>query len=216
MPRQTQIAWKCSCDLQVYWISSEVTGRDASQPKTTSDHHLSSILYHGSHSWMHAKHQSHRGVGIPSKELKGCHPRNSGAPGEWLFHAEDAPCRTGTSRINLTLHQPSSQPPFYSQTTTSPFPSPSNPPRTCPILPYSLCVMATLAPPSPSQSPTRMPRKWARKCERYCCLGATYFPLVFVYSITSWAVWVEATIGFLPARTLWIGMLFFFLDLAEY
>ena len=66
--------------------------------------------------------------------------------------------------------------------------------------------MATLAPPSPSLSPTRMPRRWARKCERYCCIGATYFPLVFVYSITSWAVWVEATIGFLPAHTPWIGM----------
>lgn len=67
--------------------------------------------------------------------------------------------------------------------------------------------MATLAPPSPSLSPTRMPRRWARKCERYCCIGATYFPLLFVYSITSWAVWVEATIGFLPAHTPWIGML---------
>ena len=80
-------------------------------------------------------------------------------------------------------------------------------PQPCPFQRYSLPVMATLAPPSPSQSPTRMPRKWARKCERYCCLGATYFPLVFVYSITSWAVWVEATIGFLPAKTLWIGIL---------
>jgi len=64
--------------------------------------------------------------------------------------------------------------------------------------------MATLAPPSPSMSPSRMPRKWARKCERYCCLGATYFPLV----ITTWAVWVEATIGFLPANTAWIGRRF--------
>ncbi|KAH8672856.1 DHHC palmitoyltransferase-domain-containing protein [Tricladium varicosporioides] len=44
-----------------------------------------------------------------------------------------------------------------------------------------------------------MPRKWARKCERYCCLGATYFPLFFVYSLTSWAVWVESAIGFLPS-----------------
>jgi hypothetical protein len=60
-------------------------------------------------------------------------------------------------------------------------------------------------------SPTRMPRKWARKCERYCCLGATYFPLLFVYSITTWAVWVESTIGFLPAsaQSSWIGMLLY-------
>ncbi|KAL3426820.1 DHHC zinc finger domain-containing protein [Phlyctema vagabunda] len=65
--------------------------------------------------------------------------------------------------------------------------------------------MATLAPPSPHRSPTRMPRKWARKCERYCCLGFTYFPLAFVYSITTWAVWVEATIGTLPSKSAWIG-----------
>ncbi|KAB8295934.1 hypothetical protein EYC80_008754 [Monilinia laxa] len=69
--------------------------------------------------------------------------------------------------------------------------------------------MATLSPPSPSRSPgpVRMSRKWARKCERYCCIGATYFPLAFVYSITTWAVWVEATIGFLAdgSRTHWIG-----------
>jgi hypothetical protein len=94
---------------------------------------------------------------------------------------------------------------FYLQTTPPPHPNL----QICPFQHYSLPVMATLAPPSPSQSPTRMPRKWARKCERYCCLGATYFPLVFVYSITSWAVWVEATIGFLPAKTLWIGILSF-------
>jgi palmitoyltransferase len=50
-----------------------------------------------------------------------------------------------------------------------------------------------------------MARRWARKCERYCCLGATYFPLVFVYSITTWAVWVEATIGFISSKDVWIG-----------
>lgn len=50
---------------------------------------------------------------------------------------------------------------------------------------------------SPVLESPRMAKKWARTCERYCCLGATYFPLVFVYSITTWAVWVEATIGFL-------------------
>ena len=65
--------------------------------------------------------------------------------------------------------------------------------------------MATLAPPSPTRSPSRMPRRWARKCERYCCIGATYFPLFFVYSITTWAVWVEATIGFLPAKSAFTG-----------
>jgi len=54
-------------------------------------------------------------------------------------------------------------------------------------------------------SPSRMPRKWARKCERYCCIGVTYFPLVFVYSITTWAVWVEVTMGLEPTKSVWIG-----------
>ncbi|KAG9232597.1 DHHC palmitoyltransferase-domain-containing protein [Amylocarpus encephaloides] len=61
-----------------------------------------------------------------------------------------------------------------------------------------------------------MSRRWARKVERYCCLGATYFPLVFVYSITSWAVWVEATIGFLPVQSAWIGKGTSFLGIAIY
>lgn len=74
--------------------------------------------------------------------------------------------------------------------------------KSCTFLSYDPRVMASLAPPSPSRSPARMPRKWARKCERYCCLGATYFPLFFVYGITTWAVWVEATIGFLPANAM--------------
>jgi hypothetical protein len=66
-------------------------------------------------------------------------------------------------------------------------------------------LMATLAVPSPPRTPSRMPRRWARKCERYCCVGITYFPLVFVYSITTWAVWVEATIGFKPSKSPFIG-----------
>ncbi|KAI9052131.1 hypothetical protein LZ554_003493 [Drepanopeziza brunnea f. sp. 'monogermtubi'] len=61
-----------------------------------------------------------------------------------------------------------------------------------------------------------MPRKWARKCERYCCLGATYFPLVFVYALTSWALWVEATIGFLQTKGTWTGNGTSFLGIALY
>ncbi|CAG8981934.1 hypothetical protein HYALB_00013892 [Hymenoscyphus albidus] len=76
--------------------------------------------------------------------------------------------------------------------------------------------MATLATPRSNSplSPTRMPRRWARKCERYCCLGATYFPLAFVYSITTWAVWVESSIGFLPVQSVWIGKGTSFLGIA--
>ncbi|KIW86492.1 hypothetical protein Z517_01890 [Fonsecaea pedrosoi CBS 271.37] len=54
---------------------------------------------------------------------------------------------------------------------------------------------------SPSSSPPPTPsrrriRSCARTCERTCCAIATFFPLAFVYSITTWAVWVVASIGF--------------------
>lgn len=48
-------------------------------------------------------------------------------------------------------------------------------------------------------------RTWARKVERYCCVAVTYFPLVFVYGLTSWAVWVQAGIGFVPSQKAWTG-----------
>ncbi|CAN9453773.1 unnamed protein product [Alternaria alternata] len=48
-------------------------------------------------------------------------------------------------------------------------------------------------------------RGWARKVERYCCTAVTYFPLVFVYGLTSWAVWVQAGIGFVPSKNVWTG-----------
>ena len=57
---------------------------------------------------------------------------------------------------------------------------------------------------SPSPSPTSMrrrPKGWARRCERCCCVAVTYLPLVFVYGLTTWAVWVESSIGFLPQKT---------------
>jgi hypothetical protein len=84
--------------------------------------------------------------------------------------------------------------------------TPLAPSKQCRGTTYDTCsLMATLAAPSPPRSPSRMPRRWARKCERYCCIGITYFPLVFVYSITTWAVWVEATIGFMPSKSAFIG-----------
>lgn len=49
------------------------------------------------------------------------------------------------------------------------------------------------------------PRRWARKVERYCCVAVTYFPLVFVYGLTSWAVWVQAGIGLVPSKNAWTG-----------
>ncbi|KAI9828801.1 MAG: palmitoyltransferase for Vac8p [Thelocarpon impressellum] len=78
--------------------------------------------------------------------------------------------------------------------------------------------MATLVPDSPPPSPTakRRPRKWARRCERHCCTALTYFPLVFVYGLTTWAAWVEAKIGFLPSRAGWSGTLASSLGLVLY
>ncbi len=53
---------------------------------------------------------------------------------------------------------------------------------------------------SPSPSPPLIPfrrrtKTCARRCERACCAVATYFPLAFVYSLTTWAVYVEGAIG---------------------
>lgn len=44
-----------------------------------------------------------------------------------------------------------------------------------------------------------------RRVERYCWNTFTYFPLAFVYGLTSWAVWVAAGIGFEPVRHAWTG-----------
>ena len=67
--------------------------------------------------------------------------------------------------------------------------------------------MATLsASSSPSPAPLkRRSKNWARKCERYCCSVVAYFPLAFVYGLSTWAVWVEAQIGFLPNSKSWTG-----------
>ena len=62
--------------------------------------------------------------------------------------------------------------------------------------------------PSPSLSPgsrKRRSQSWAAKCERCCCSVVTYLPLVFVYGLTTWAIWVEAGIGFLPRSSTWKG-----------
>ncbi|CAJ2507222.1 Uu.00g084080.m01.CDS01 [Anthostomella pinea] len=45
-----------------------------------------------------------------------------------------------------------------------------------------------------------MARRWARRFERYCCNCLTYFPLAFVYGLTTWAVWVVVNIGSTTAK----------------
>ncbi|KAK3366333.1 DHHC palmitoyltransferase-domain-containing protein [Podospora didyma] len=57
--------------------------------------------------------------------------------------------------------------------------------------------------PLPS-SPT-MARRWARKLERTCCTCASYFPLVFVYGLTSWAVFVLVTLSSESTKVTWLG-----------
>jgi len=70
--------------------------------------------------------------------------------------------------------------------------------------------MATLGSPEPPHSPSsrRRRRSFLRRCERYCCTTLTYFPLAFVYGLTTWAVWVQTRLGFLPTqRYIWSGLL---------
>lgn len=58
--------------------------------------------------------------------------------------------------------------------------------------------MSPLDSPSSTSSPPpfgRKARSFTRRCERRCCTVATYFPLVFVYSLTTWAAYVEAGLG---------------------
>ncbi|KAI1771919.1 palmitoyltransferase PFA3 [Hypoxylon cercidicola] len=61
--------------------------------------------------------------------------------------------------------------------------------------------------PSPSLQPSpNMARRWARRIERYCCTWITYFPLAFVYGLTTWAVWVVVNIGSsTTSKPSWIG-----------
>lgn len=59
--------------------------------------------------------------------------------------------------------------------------------------------MATLGDPEAAYSPSsrRRRRSCLRRCERLCCNVVTYFPLAFVYCLTTWAVWVQTTAGFI-------------------
>ena len=62
------------------------------------------------------------------------------------------------------------------------------------------------APSSPSSSPPPMNRRrksWARRCERACCSVVAYLPLAFIYGLSTWAIWVEAGIGFSTTLSKW-------------
>ena len=47
-------------------------------------------------------------------------------------------------------------------------------------------------------------KSWARRFERCCCTTLSYFPLTFVYGLTTWAVYVEVSVSFLsPTSAAW-------------
>jgi hypothetical protein len=54
-----------------------------------------------------------------------------------------------------------------------------------------------------SSSSTNNAMGCIRKFERTCCNIVTYFPLVFVYSLSTWAVWVQASMALL--RGSWLS-----------
>ena len=58
-------------------------------------------------------------------------------------------------------------------------------------------MMSRTSSPSESPGPMKRSRKsYARKVERACCSIIKYFPLAFVYGVTTWAVWVLGHMAF--------------------
>ena len=71
-----------------------------------------------------------------------------------------------------------------------------------------MTALASSSSPSSSPSPMkRRPKSFTKKCERACCQTVTYFPLAFVYGLTTWAIWVEAGIGFAHNSKGWTRMI---------
>ncbi|KAH7633294.1 DHHC palmitoyltransferase-domain-containing protein [Sordaria sp. MPI-SDFR-AT-0083] len=81
--------------------------------------------------------------------------------------------------------------------------------------PYRTSSTSTALDP-PSSLPPNMARRWARKLERYCCTCVTYFPLAFVYSITSWAVYVDVSLSTTPSGVTWLGKSYGFVAVILY
>lgn len=70
--------------------------------------------------------------------------------------------------------------------------------------------MALRTSTTPPMSPAfnRKRKSFARRCERLCCNVLSLFPLVFVYGLTTWALWVQVHIGFMQETALWTGTSF--------
>ncbi|KAK4539129.1 hypothetical protein LTR36_001459 [Oleoguttula mirabilis] len=62
----------------------------------------------------------------------------------------------------------------------------------------------TLGSPPPNSPRRRTRKSFCRRLERCCCTTLAYFPLVFVYGLTTWAVWVEVNVSLLGAVA-WFG-----------
>lgn len=63
-------------------------------------------------------------------------------------------------------------------------------------------------PDHPPPPPDMIGRRLARRLERACCTCATYFPLAFVYGISTWACWVIVHLGTTPeaySHSSWTG-----------
>lgn len=77
------------------------------------------------------------------------------------------------------------------------------------MLPTAVEDMESLAgdPPHPSSPPFRRRRKsWARTVERICCQTLAYFPLTFVYGLSTWAIYVEVQVSFIGSSG-WLSYL---------
>ncbi|KAK0735628.1 DHHC palmitoyltransferase-domain-containing protein [Apiosordaria backusii] len=98
------------------------------------------------------------------------------------------------------------------------------PPSSSPTLPVSRSAIAQFspileAPSSHCESSTEnmgSARRWARRIERTCCTCATYFPLAFVYGITTWAVYVLWSLCSTPSRVTWLGTTYKLVGFALY
>src|SRR5690606_21347065 len=50
-------------------------------------------------------------------------------------------------------------------------------------------------------------RRWARRLERSCCACVKYLPLVFVYGLPTWGLYVLVALCATQTRVSWLGKL---------
>lgn len=68
---------------------------------------------------------------------------------------------------------------------------------------------------SPTYGPERRkPKRWAKRCEQNCVAVVTRMPLVLVYSLTTWAIWVEFGLSLHWTKTSSKGEIFSILSIS--